>query len=159
MSRATAWCCQRSTRYGVGPYLGAVYAGPRDWCARRGGFRGARYLLVAPDYIGLGASSIRHPYLYATTEANAVIDLPRAARRAVAASGLARPKALLFTGFSQGEHATLATQRALEAVPVDGLVVRLVPPRQSRDRSILPASLFQMRSKGDPLPRACTLRT
>ena len=63
-------------------------------------FAGRGYLLVAPDFIGLGASSIRHPYLHATTEANAVTDLLRAARSAVAASGLAWPKALLLTGFS-----------------------------------------------------------
>jgi dienelactone hydrolase len=80
-------------------------------------------LLVAPDYIGLGISAAAHPYLHAVTEANAVIDLLRAARVIVDAKGYVWPSRVMLVGFSQGGHSTLAAQRALEATPIDGIEV------------------------------------
>ena len=87
-------------------------------------FAGHGYLLVAPDYLGLGISTEPHPYYHAESTANAVVDLLRASRAVVAAAGFAWPDALFLAGFSQGGHATLAAQRALEAQPSDGLRVR-----------------------------------
>src|SRR4030095_13461445 len=86
-------------------------------------FAARGYLLVAPDYIGLGASTAQHPYLHAATEANAVIDLWRAARTIVDTNGYTWPSRVLLVGFSQGGHATLAAQRALEASPIDGIAI------------------------------------
>jgi hypothetical protein len=86
-------------------------------------FAGHGYLLVAPDYLGLGSSGARHPYLHAGSAATAVVDLLRAARRVAAAAGAPWPEALFLAGFSQGGHATLAAQRALEAAPEPGLRV------------------------------------
>jgi predicted esterase len=86
-------------------------------------FAGHGYLLVAPDYIGLGTSTEPHPYYHTESIANAVVDLLRASRDVVAAAGFAWPNALFLAGFSQGGHATLATQRALEANPLDCLHV------------------------------------
>jgi pimeloyl-ACP methyl ester carboxylesterase len=86
-------------------------------------FAGRGYLLVAPDYVGLGVSTVPHPYLHADSEADAVVDLLRAARDVVAAAGMDWPDALLLAGFSQGGHATLAAQRLLEAAPIQGLAV------------------------------------
>jgi pimeloyl-ACP methyl ester carboxylesterase len=91
-------------------------------------FAGRGYLLIAPDYIGLGASAAKHPYLHATTEANAVIDLLRAARIVVDANGYAWPSRVMLIGFSQGGHATLAAQRALEAAPIDGIEIAASAP-------------------------------
>lgn len=86
-------------------------------------FAGHGYLLVAPDYIGLGTSTEPHPYYHTESIANAVVDLLRASRTVVAAAGFAWPDALFLAGFSQGGHATLAAQRALEANPIDCLQV------------------------------------
>lgn len=91
-------------------------------------FAGQGYLLVAADYIGLGVSNLSHPYLHAETEASSAIDLLKAARAVVVAAGMQWPDTLLLTGFSQGGHATLAMQRALESRPVDGLLVRASAP-------------------------------
>jgi pimeloyl-ACP methyl ester carboxylesterase len=91
-------------------------------------FAGRGYLLVAPDYVGLGSSTAPHPYLHADSEADAVVDLLRGARDVVAAAGLDWPDALLLTGFSQGGHATLAAQRLLEAAPIEGLTVKASAP-------------------------------
>jgi hypothetical protein len=87
-------------------------------------FAGHGYLLVAPDYLGLGTSMEPHPYYHAESTANAVVDLLRASRAVVAAAGFAWPDALFLAGFSQGGHATLAAQRAIEASPGEGLRVR-----------------------------------
>jgi pimeloyl-ACP methyl ester carboxylesterase len=91
-------------------------------------FAGRGYLLVAPDYVGLGVSTMPHPYLHADSEADAVVDLLRAARGVVAAAGIDWPDTLLLTGFSQGGHATLAAQRLLEAAPLEGLTVKAAAP-------------------------------
>lgn len=88
---------------GEGAFVSAVFAG--------GG-----YIVTAPDYIGLGTNTDTHPYLVAESTANAVVDLLRAAQALTAHLGRKWPAALYLTGFSQGGHATLATQRALEAL-------------------------------------------
>jgi hypothetical protein len=87
-------------------------------------FAGHGYLLVAPDYIGLGTSTEPHPYYHAASIASSVVDLLRASRDVARAAGFAWPDALLLVGFSQGGHATLAAQRALEATPDACLEVR-----------------------------------
>ena len=96
---------------------------PNNGVLAAAAFAGRGYLLVAPDYVGLGASGEPHPYLHADSEAASVVDLLRAARDVVVAAGISWPDALLLTGFSQGGHATLAAQRLLETAPLDGLTV------------------------------------
>jgi len=77
---------------------------------------GGGYLFLAPDYVGLGVSREVHPYLHAESTANAVIDFLRAANRFTEWLHREWPESLYLVGFSQGGHATLATQRALEAM-------------------------------------------
>jgi len=91
-------------------------------------FAGHGYLLAAPDYLGLGASSGRHPYYDAEVTATSVVDLLRAAQRVARAEGFAWPEALFLTGFSQGGHATIAALRALEAADEPGLRVTAAAP-------------------------------
>ena len=71
---------------------------------------GAGYVLVAPDYHGLGSSPGPHPYLHARTEAASVTDLlavlPRVLEHEV-------PRRVALLGFSQGGHASLAALGAL----------------------------------------------
>lgn len=88
------------------------------------GFAGGRYLLVAPDYIGLGVSTDTHPYLHVGATVNAAVDLLRAAREFCRDEGIAWPENLNLIGFSQGGHATAAVQRHLEAHAEPGFVVR-----------------------------------
>ncbi|HUG97567.1 MAG TPA: hypothetical protein VMQ83_00145 [Gammaproteobacteria bacterium] len=91
-------------------------------------FAGHGYVLTAPDYLGLGTSPGPHPYLHATSEASTVTDLLVAARLLVQSVGREWPEAVFLTGFSQGGHATLATQRALEVDPVEGMRVMASAP-------------------------------
>ncbi len=73
------------------------------------------YVVVAPNYLGYAGSTLReHPYLHADSEASTTIDALRAARTALERSGVALNGRVLLTGYSQGGHASMATQRAIE---------------------------------------------
>lgn len=73
------------------------------------------YAVVASDYLGYALSSYPyHPYLHAETEASAVIDSIRATRQSAASLGLTLNGKVMVTGYSQGGHAAMATQRAIE---------------------------------------------
>lgn len=73
------------------------------------------YAVVATDYLGYALSSYPyHPYLHADSEASAVIDSIRATRQAAASLGLALNGKVMVSGYSQGGHAAMATQRAIE---------------------------------------------
>lgn len=91
-------------------------------------FAGHGYVLTAPDYLGLGTSPGPHPYLHATSEASTVIDLLVATRLLVRSLEREWPESVFLTGFSQGGHATLAAQRALEVDPVEGVRVMASAP-------------------------------
>jgi pimeloyl-ACP methyl ester carboxylesterase len=74
----------------------------------------AGYVLVAPDYLGMGDAPGTHPYGHADSEASASLDMLRAARKEAAALQVALSPKLFLTGYSMGGHATLALHRALE---------------------------------------------
>ena len=79
-------------------------------------FAGGGYLLTAPDYIGLGTSREVHPYMITESTVNAVTDLLKAAHAFAGHLEMVWPTSLYLTGFSQGGHATMVAQRALEAM-------------------------------------------
>ncbi len=73
------------------------------------------YAVVASDMLGFAGSSYGfHPYLHADSEASATIDALRAARHAMRTAGRALNGKVMATGYSQGGHASMATQRAIE---------------------------------------------
>lgn len=74
------------------------------------------YALAATDYLGLGYSNYSYqPYLVASAEASAVIDSMRAVRRASRRLGVKLSGKVFITGYSQGGHTALGTQKAIEA--------------------------------------------
>ena len=73
------------------------------------------YAVVATDYLGFAKSTYSyHPYLHADSEASAVIDSIRAARSAAVQLGAALSGKVMFTGYSQGGHSSMAAHRAAE---------------------------------------------
>lgn len=73
------------------------------------------YAVVATDYLGLGKSSYPfHPYLHAESEATAIVDALRAARGAARVREFPLSDRILLGGYSQGGHAAMAAQRAIE---------------------------------------------
>jgi pimeloyl-ACP methyl ester carboxylesterase len=79
-------------------------------------FAAQGYAVVATDYLGYALSAYPyHPYMHAATEASAVIDSIRAARAAAGGLGLKLNGKVMLSGYSQGGHAAMAAQRAIEA--------------------------------------------
>ena len=73
------------------------------------------YAVVATDYLGFAKSEYSfHPYLHADSEASSVIDSLRAARNAADKVGLSLSGKVMFTGYSQGGHSSMAAHRAAE---------------------------------------------
>ncbi len=74
------------------------------------------YSVVATDYLGYAQSTYPfHPYLHADSEATSVIDSVRAARIAVKPVDVTLSGKVMFSGYSQGGHASMASQRAAES--------------------------------------------
>ena len=66
-------------------------------------------VVVAPDYIGLGGSDVRHPFLSGIPTGQAVLDAVRAAQ---SIKGAGAGKRFAVWGESQGGHAALWTAQA-----------------------------------------------
>ncbi len=84
-------------------------------------FAGHGYVLLAPDYLGLGVSEEPHDYYLADHMATVVSDFIVAARDALVTLGTTVPTELFVSGFSEGGHASLAVQRQIERDPIPGL--------------------------------------
>ena len=83
-------------------------------------FAGAGFIYIAPDYLGLGDSTVpRHRYFHAATEASSAVDLLAASRRVLASLHVRQNDELFTFGFSQGGHSALALHRALQKAHVD----------------------------------------
>ncbi|MDM0044706.1 lipase family protein [Variovorax dokdonensis] len=73
------------------------------------------YAVVATDYLGYAKSEFPyHPYLHADSEARSVLDSIRAARLAAPQFGALLSGKVMFTGYSQGGHSSMAAHRAAE---------------------------------------------
>ena len=73
------------------------------------------YAVVATDYLGYAKSGYGyHPYLHADSQATTVIDSVRAARKAAGSVGAQLSGKVMFAGYSQGGHASMAAQRSAE---------------------------------------------
>jgi Secretory lipase len=74
------------------------------------------HAVVATNYLGYAGSSYTyHPYLHADSEASSIVDVIRAGRAAATTVGGANLSGrVMVTGYSQGGHASMAAQRAIE---------------------------------------------
>ncbi len=78
-------------------------------------FAAQGFIVVAPNYAGYDKSTLAyHPYLNADQQSNDMVDALRAARNAFASIGASASAQLFVTGYSQGGHVALATERAMQ---------------------------------------------
>lgn len=78
-------------------------------------FASNRYIVACPDYIGYGESkSVPHPYLHRQTEAQASLDMLRAARDFVTQNDISWDKQVFLAGYSQGGHSTMSMLKMME---------------------------------------------
>jgi pimeloyl-ACP methyl ester carboxylesterase len=82
-------------------------------------FAAQGYIVVAPNYAGYDISTLGyHPFLNAEQQSGEMIDILTAARTALPhtmSSATSDSGKLFITGYSEGGHVAMATQRALEA--------------------------------------------
>jgi S-formylglutathione hydrolase FrmB len=82
-------------------------------------FAAQGYIVVAPNYAGYDISTLGyHPYLNAAQQSGEMMDILAAARTALPntlSSATSDSGKLFITGYSQGGHVAMATQRALIA--------------------------------------------
>lgn len=71
------------------------------------------YILMAPDYVGMGDGDGVHPYVDYATEAGATIDFITAANKVLAQLGVKRYDEYFLAGYSQGAHAAMSTLKRL----------------------------------------------
>ena len=96
--------------------------GPTDVPSQlRGGFEVAMayaafgFITAAPDYLGLGDSRGFHPYVHASTEAYASLDMLNASLEYLDIHEPDwDPNFLFVAGYSQGGHASMAVHREIE---------------------------------------------
>ena len=73
------------------------------------------YIVVAPDYIGYGASNnLPHTYEHRNGLATASIDLLRAAKEVIAQEKANWNQNLYIAGYSEGGYATMSLQKKIE---------------------------------------------
>jgi hypothetical protein len=82
-------------------------------------FAAQGYIVVAPNYAGYDISTLGyHPFLNATQQSGEMIDILTAARTALPktmAAATSDSGKLFVTGYSEGGHVAMATQRAMQA--------------------------------------------
>ena len=79
-------------------------------------FASLGYVVVAPDYVGYGASrGTPHPYLMAAPSAAAVLDFLTAAATWRRHNGVADNGQLFLAGYSEGAYVSMAAHRAMQA--------------------------------------------
>ena len=78
------------------------------------GFAADGYLVIMPDYIGLGKGDKFHLYQNSESEAIACIDMLIAIQELNKQLSIKTNEQLFLTGYSQGGHACMATQKKLE---------------------------------------------
>jgi len=82
-------------------------------------FAAQGYIVVAPNYAGYDISTLGyHPFLNAAQQSGEMMDILTAARAALPktfSSATSDSGQLFITGYSEGGHVAMATQRALQA--------------------------------------------
>lgn len=71
------------------------------------------YILMAPDYVGMGTGDGVHPYVDYATEAGATIDFITAANKVLTQLNIKRYDEYFLAGYSQGAHAAMSTLKRL----------------------------------------------
>lgn len=72
------------------------------------------YFSLVPDYIGLGESTLTHPYHVAKSSADPVIDIIRAGKEFAGKNNITLNGQIFLAGYSEGGYVTMAAQREIE---------------------------------------------
>lgn len=73
------------------------------------------YIVLMPDYVGLGDSQLMHPYVHAQSEADAGIYMMQAIESFGSTLGFSLTDQIFISGYSQGGHAAMAMAEEIQA--------------------------------------------
>ena len=86
------------------------------------------YVVLMPDYLGLGESVGMHPYVHSKTEATAAIDMMEVAEELQETLAYEFNEQVFICGYSQGGHAAMALFYELETYYADEYHVAAAAP-------------------------------
>jgi hypothetical protein len=92
------------------------------------GFATDGYVVIWPDYIGIGEGDRTQLYLNAPTEAGASVDMLIAVTGLLPSMPVTTSGQLFLTGYSQGGHASMATYKLLQDKYKDRFPVTAASP-------------------------------
>jgi dienelactone hydrolase len=102
------------------------------------------YLVVVPDYLGLGVSNVMHPYIHAESLIPCVIDIMRAGKTYSSLNQITLDGRIFLTGYSEGGYTTLVTQKEIEENYISEFNLTAVAPMAGPyDLSGMLQTLFQ----------------
>ena len=103
------------------------------------------YYAAVPDYLGLGESTILHPYQHAKTSATSVIDFIRAAQKFAQQNNIQLNEQLFLAGYSEGGYVTLAAHKEIEEnYSSEFTVTASAPMAGSYDLDLTARSIIQL---------------
>jgi pimeloyl-ACP methyl ester carboxylesterase len=86
------------------------------------------YIVLMPDYVGLGVSELMHPYVHAQSEADAGVYMMEAVATFGEELGFGLNGEIFISGYSQGGHAAMALAEELQANWSDSYTVTACAP-------------------------------
>ncbi|NNC94863.1 MAG: hypothetical protein HKN92_04825 [Chitinophagales bacterium] len=102
------------------------------------------YITVMSDYLGLGDSEGLHPYVHASSEASACLDMLRASKNLLSDLDIPNNGQLFLFGYSQGGHSTAALQKEIEEMHSSEFAITASAPMSGPyDLSGTMADVFQ----------------
>ena len=105
-----------------------IYFDGKDEQAICLGFATDGYVVIWPDYIGMGEGERSQLYLNAPTEAGASVDMLIAVKDLLPKLSVKTSNLLFLTGYSQGGHASMATYKLLQEKYKDRFPVTAASP-------------------------------
>ncbi|PKL82600.1 MAG: hypothetical protein CVV24_09195 [Ignavibacteriae bacterium HGW-Ignavibacteriae-3] len=109
------------------------------------------YYALVPDYLGLGESTMLHPYHHAKSSADCVIDIIRAGREFARTSNIKLNGQVFLAGYSEGGYVTLAAHREIEKNYNSEIkIAACAPMAGAYDLNLTAKTILQKQTYGQP---------
>ncbi len=109
------------------------------------------YFALVPDYLGLGESTIMHPYHHQKSSADCVIDFIRAGRTFAQQSSIKLNGQVFLAGYSEGGYVTLAAHKEIEKNYSSEIkIAACAPMAGAYDLNLTAKTILQKSTYGQP---------
>lgn len=109
------------------------------------------YFSVVPDYIGLGESTVLHPYHISKSSADVVVDIIRAGKEFAGKNSITLNGQIFLVGYSEGGYVTMAAQREIELnYKSEFQLTAVAPMAGAYDLNLSAKKIFQGKTYNQP---------